>query len=290
MTLIGRPHPIRVNPPGSISNTGQTRPIVQPPGVLYVPQPTANVGAPGRGPGFALSDHVHAGGGSGGFPPPPAPGTKFSIYMNGSGYNSGNFTGSQLPLAAPWTFVTWFLTIQDINADIPQLSRWGDFSGLYIELTFHKNGSDGSIDIQNSGGGGDTYLRLGTYPVPFDGKPHMLAITYDGATLQAYLDGTLTDTQSRAGMAQGSGGVTFGEQGIHYKGYLDETAFFNYVLNGSQIANLAHAGINTYAVLGSLSPIRRWDYDERLGGVANDAEGGSVPLTIGGAQGQPPLI
>jgi len=55
----GRVKPRLITPPGSIPSLMQERPVAQPPPLNYPPLGPVKDGSPGKGPGFALTDHQH---------------------------------------------------------------------------------------------------------------------------------------------------------------------------------------------------------------------------------------
>ena len=98
-----------------------------------------------------------------------------------------------------------------------------------------------------------------------------LALTYDGAKLRLYVDGTLAATKYvLAPISQGSGPLTIGcGGGSHFKGRIDEVRIYNRALDGNEVAIDGGVAIQTPAA----APVAAYPFDENEGTVAHDSSG-----------------
>ena len=98
-----------------------------------------------------------------------------------------------------------------------------------------------------------------------------LALTWDGAKLRLYVDGTLVATKyALAPISQGSGPLAIGCGGSdHFRGRIDEVRIYNRALDGGEVAIDGGVAIQTPAA----APIAAYPFDENTGTVAHDSSG-----------------
>lgn len=157
---------------------------------------------------------------------------------------------STVAASEPVTFATptltiWFNTIDAAavlelyRIDAPGADIYAYLDLLGGQIRFDMNGPHGVDHILTTG----SNLR--------DGKAHMVAATYDGATMSVYIDGALSGTLGAVFTPlTGTKDVGIGfEQnftsGTAFTGTLDEAAIFDYVLTADQIATLYALGVST---------------------------------------------
>jgi hypothetical protein len=98
-----------------------------------------------------------------------------------------------------------------------------------------------ATDTNNPSGhanvGGDTWTR-GTGPLPVNSWTH-LAVTYDGAGLKLYVNGTLASSKPLLGnILTSTGPLRFGGNSIWsewFKGSLDEIRIYNRALTATEV-------------------------------------------------------
>ena len=107
-----------------------------------------------------------------------------------------------------------------------------------------------------------------------------LALTYDGAKLRLYVNGTLETTKyALAPISQGSGPLTIGCGGSgHFEGRVDEVRIYNRALDGGEVAIDGGVAIQTPAA----APIAAYPFDENTGTLAGDSSGNKHEGTLSG--------
>jgi hypothetical protein len=88
-----------------------------------------------------------------------------------------------------------------------------------------------------------TSFTLGFSPLPIaDGTYHHLALSYDGANLRTYEDGTLLDTSSVPGTLASGNGVRFSDPTHPLIGSLDDVRVYDHALTDGEVASLSQTG------------------------------------------------
>jgi YD repeat-containing protein len=205
-------------------------------------------------------------------PPPPAPGGLVAAFgfNEGTGTTvadaSGNGNGGTIS-GATWTLAGKFgaalsyngvnnmVTVADANSlDLTTgmtLEAWVNPSelgaiwrtaiikeaGTQLAYALYGHATDTSQPSGHANVGTDTWTR-GTGPLPVNSWTH-LAVTYDGAALKLYVNGTLASSKPLLGnILTSTGALRFGGNSIWsewFKGTLDEIRIYNRALAATEI-------------------------------------------------------
>jgi hypothetical protein len=103
---------------------------------------------------------------------------------------------------------------------------------------------------------------------------HHLAATYNGTTIQLYLDGSPvgTPTSTSATLVSATSGmfIGWGSPSIyHFAGNIRDVAVFDVGLTSTDIANIRNNGVRSIATV----PVGYWRLDENFGTAALDSVG-----------------
>lgn len=201
-------------------------------------------------------------------PPPPPPQPHNSLFFNGTNYvDMGN--PAILNITGPITLSAWF-----------NLSAIGNFGNRIVSKYNTNHGYDISV-LQN----GEVQFTLcdgvSQYPltsgleISLNTLYHVVA-TYDGTTMNLYLNNVLVNTTTGPASIVSSSGdfltATFSEKSVLTVGTIDAIRVYTTSLTASQVAEIYGAGLGL-GTAGSASAnlVGWWKFDERSGHTAIDS-------------------
>jgi len=165
-------------------------------------------------------------------------------------------TGARVTIAdSPSLRLTTGMTLEAWVKPSTVSSGWRDViykgnDSYFLEATSSNSGVPGA--------GGTFGEAYGTAPLPVDTWSH-LTVTYDGATLRLYVNGTQVSTVARSGsIATSSYPLEIGGDGIYgqyFAGVIDEVRIYNRALSASEVQTDAASAVSGSGSGGSITPL-----------------------------------
>jgi hypothetical protein len=151
-----------------------------------------------------------------------------STWNNVAGQHITVADSASLSPSAQLTVEAW------VKADSSSSERLIAEKDWKLRIDSSAEGSDFSFAV-NIGGSLEPRVTSGFVP-GFSSTAHVVG-TYDGANLRIYVNGVLRATQPRTGpVVDGAGQLRFGgSTGVWFTGQLDELAFYDTALTGTQV-------------------------------------------------------
>jgi len=212
-------------------------------------------------------------------------------WANGKFGNAGNFSGTNdyiqvgdpdiLKLKQTGSMEMWvnpnaYPTCASGSYCWKIIANKGNWGGGYnsYNIYYQKDSSDNVVlRFEVDGYGGNRGISLSNTKTLLNTWTH-LALTWDGTTITAYVNGIREGTQTMLGFPVTDGmNLLFGDPSQHFVGLLDDVRIYNYARTPAQIQQDMAGGIAAAESGGGPlpDPVAHWKMDEGQGGTAQDS-------------------
>src|SRR3989339_122367 len=203
--------------------------------------------------------------------------------INFSGTSQGiSISGDyQKNITSGFTYSTWFKP--EILSGSRALAGNSQYNTMGVAIAIEHN----DISIYTETTGAEAVCGTDTYSLIQTGNWYHGVVTYNGTTIQIYVNGVLRNSCVRT-VTNSTNNFRIGGDtmiGYNWAGSIDESAFFTSALNSSQVATLYNSGDGAYSRLSdSPSPQNIWHMDENTGTSVSDEAGLSTGTFFGSPQ------
>jgi hypothetical protein len=162
-----------------------------------------------------------------------------------------------------WSFWLYPTAFTAGSGTILEKSIWAN--GAYTVYTSASPGNRFTFEAQNDTGTRHLVDDGGYFNTTGVNRYYYIVVTYDGANLRIYVDGSLKGTTAHTGTHTRNASYTLGGATADFAGYMYEACFYNRALTQAEITN-GLIGITSLKGL-----VARWGFDEGTGTTARDS-------------------